>query len=77
MKAKAMVDIDIDNIRAFCFGLGGGVIKILLDSPLLLDSYWLALAKAGITAFVCGFIGVAGKYAFSYLKTWYKSKFKK
>jgi hypothetical protein len=61
-----------DIIIGGACGLIGGVIKFF--SVYMLDvSYWLSLVKAGGTALVCGFLGVAGKYAFSWCKDkWYK-----
>lgn len=56
-------------------GMIGGMIKFY-DS-LIAITYWEALAKAGLTALVCGFLGVAGKHLFTVALKFWKSKIKK
>lgn len=66
-----MEHIKFDDILAFLIGVFAGMMKMILDAPfMLLDSFFFAMAKAGATAFVCGMLGVAGKYFFSMAKTW-------
>ena len=51
---------------AFLCGIGGGMTKYIIqvDAP-----FMVKLFQAGVTALICGFLGMAGKWAFDYLKT--------
>ena len=66
----------------FLIGATSGYFKFLdayYSGPyIFLDSFVSALLKAGFTAFACGMLGVAGKFAGKYLydkaKTFWKNK---
>lgn len=58
-----------DNLTAFICGFTGGAIKLidnkLLQVPAHFDiNYLQNLGETGITALVCGFLGIAGKHLF-------------
>lgn len=53
-------------------GMIGGMFKyIFLDMGLM-----GRMVEAGFTAFFCGVMGVAGKYAFERVKKWYYKRLK-
>jgi hypothetical protein len=57
---------------AFLCGIGGGMTKYIMqfnDAP-----YFARLLEAGVTAFICGFLGMAGKWGWDYLKNKYGGK---
>lgn len=63
----------IDTIIAFFTGMIGGFIKY--TSGVILQIGFIGrLFEAGITALVCGFLGIAGKHIFDYLKRKYFKK---
>lgn len=52
-----------------------GIWKLMSGSILFIDaSFWAKLFEAGLTAGVCGFLGVAGKYSFDWLRKKYLNK---
>ncbi|MGQ0738643.1 MAG: hypothetical protein ACT4OJ_06245 [Bacteroidota bacterium] len=61
-----------DVATATICGIIGGMIKFY--ERLISISYLEALAKAGFTALVCGFLGVAGKHVFTQFMKYIKSK---
>lgn len=66
----------IDSKIAFLSGMTGGFIKYM--SGVLIDvGFGGRLIEAGVTAMVCGFLGVAGKHSFDWLKKKYLNKNKK
>jgi hypothetical protein len=70
---KAMEHTNYDKVIGFFSGLFGGFIKFVSVS--LLDvTFAIKLIEAGITAFVCGMLGVAGKYAVVWIKKQFTNK---
>lgn len=65
-----------DSIVAFFAGGFGGTIA-WLEIYMLDASFFVSLIKAGATAAVCGFLGVAGKHLYNYVRTKYFSRKKK
>lgn len=65
MKTETM-EHNTDRIVAFFAGMFGGIVKLITGSVLLDVSFMGKLAEAGVTALVCGFLGVAGKHLFSF-----------
>jgi hypothetical protein len=73
---KAIEMHRIDYIIAFFFGMFGGIIKYA--NLLYLDvSFWGRLLEAGLTALVCGFLGVAGKHLYDWIRKKYFKKINK
>lgn len=64
----------IDTLIGFFSGAFGGFIKYL---SLLDAGFGSRLFEAGSTALVCGFLGVAGKHSFDWLRKKYLNKNKK
>jgi hypothetical protein len=60
----AMENNPLDATIGLLAGLVGGVTKYLIDVPIVPGSFFIALAEAGLTALLCGFLGVAGKHLF-------------
>ena len=58
-------------VAGVCGTIGG---MIDFSNSLISITYWQALVKAGLTALVCGFLGVAGKHLFSMAVKWVKTK---
>lgn len=54
-------------LAAYLLGVGGGTLKFLLQFNANSD-FIVKLLHAGITALVCGFLGMAGKWAFDVVK---------
>lgn len=74
---REMIWHKIDTVFAFFFGMLGGFIKYMsgVSGMVLLDVGFIGrLLEAGVTALVCGFLGVAGKHSFDWLKKKYFSK---
>jgi len=70
---KAMELHTIDTKIGFIVGMTGGMLKYI--SGALLDiSFAGRLVEAGLTAMVCGFLGVAGKHTFYWLRKKYFTK---
>ena len=66
---KAMEWHKIDTVIGFFFGMIGGFIKYMSAAFLLLDTGFLGrLFEAGVTAMVCGFLGVAGKHLYDVIR---------
>lgn len=63
-----------DNLIGFFAGMFGGFIKYM---SLLDTGFGSRLLEAGMTAMVCGFLGVAGKHSFDWLRKKYLNKNKK
>jgi len=58
-----------DKFIAITCGIIGGILRFL-QMDLLDVPYWESLLKASLTALVCGFMGLVGKWVFtSLLKT--------
>jgi flagellar motor component MotA len=64
---QPMEDSNEYNGILFIVGAVAGFIHIM-QGPMMDLPYGVALAKAACTAFICGMCGIAGKYAFNYLK---------
>lgn len=65
-----------DTAIGFVLGLIGGCFNYMLqvanETP-----YFFKLLEAGLTAFICGALGVAGKYFFGWVKNkWQNRKLK-
>lgn len=67
---------DWDNIVGVVTGILGGM-WVFMDIALVDITYFESLMKSGATAIVCGFMGVAGKHAYTWLKDKYLKKKKK
>lgn len=65
-----------DAVVGFFTGSIGGMIA-WIEFYMLDGNYFIQLAKAGATAFVCGFLGVAAKHLFNYVRSKYFSRKKK
>jgi len=62
----------------FIISAVGGLIKFASHPLLFIDATFLAkLFEAGVTAFVCGSLGVAGKMTVDWVKRKYINKNKK
>lgn len=64
----------LEKAIAFICGAVGGLIKLASGSMLLDVTFIGKLFEAGVTALVCGFLGVAGKYSFDWLRKKYINK---
>jgi hypothetical protein len=72
MKANYQeMEHDLNKGLGFLFGMIGGVTKFVCDVPIHTTEYLKATAEAGFTALVCGFLGVAGKEFYVFLKKKY------
>jgi hypothetical protein len=61
-----MEDISNGRLIAFFCGIGGGMTKYIVqinETP-----FAAKLFEAGVTAIVCGFLGMAGKWLFDFIK---------
>lgn len=80
MKAMGIHDsgdnLNHDNSIGFISGLIGGIWQSLMNINLPID-FWSKLLEAGITAGVCGFVGVAGKEIFVLIRDSFKEYFGK
>lgn len=65
--------IDWDKIIGVGCAVAGGMITFL-KVEFLDASFLVSLIKAGSTAIVCGFMGVAGKHCFTLLKNKWKKR---
>ncbi|HUR65474.1 MAG TPA: hypothetical protein VMZ03_03920 [Chitinophagaceae bacterium] len=65
-----------NNKIGFISGLIGGVFKFLMNIDLPVG-FFSKLLEAGITACVCGFLGVAGKEVFNLIKKYVLKRRKK
>lgn len=61
-----------DKEISILFGVGGGIITMLGTNQYDV-TYWAALLKAGLTAFVCGIMGLLGKQCYVWAKAKYKN----
>lgn len=66
-----------DKILGGICGIIGGMVKYYSDPMFLNAGFFPKLFEAGLTAFVCGVLGVAGKKVFTIAYTWVKKHFKK
>lgn len=67
----------IDSIIGFFCGMMGGILKLIsgISGMVLLDAGFIGrLFEAGATAIVCGFLGVAGKHSFDWLRKKFLNK---
>lgn len=72
-QAVKMNDLLEKYIAGIC-GFFGGMI-MFIKTAWIDPTYWVSLAKAGLTALVCGFMGVAGKYLYSWIvKKYFRNK---
>lgn len=62
-----------DKWIGFFSGLAGGFIKFI-NAPLLEATFIGKLAEAGVTALVCGFLGIAGKNLYMWIAKKLKRK---
>ena len=60
----------IDTLIGFFSGMIGGFVKYA-SGVMLQIGFMGRLFEAGLTALVCGFLGVAGKHLFDWLKKKY------
>lgn len=69
----------IDLIIGFGCGMTGGFIKYMSSgiNTMLDIGFTGRLFEAGLTAFVCGLLGVAGKHSFDWIKKKYFNKKRK
>lgn len=61
-----MEQTDYGRLTAMICGIGGGMTKYIMqinEAPFLVK-----LFQAGITALICGFLGMLGKWAFDFIK---------
>jgi hypothetical protein len=61
-----------DNRIGFLSGMIGGFSKLLIDNHFSLNikfepDFMIKLTEAGMTAFMCGCVGVLGKYFINWL----------
>ncbi len=68
--------IQFDNKLGFISGAVGGILKFLINISLPIG-FWSKLLEAGITACVCGFLGIAGKEVFNLVKKYVLNRRKK
>jgi hypothetical protein len=73
---QVMDHYDLNKTIGFLCGMIGGVTKFVCDAPINWGEYCISTTKAGFAALVCGFLGVAGKEIFGYIKKKYFSHHK-
>ena len=62
----------VNNRLSFAIGAVVGLYKSLLTFALS-ENFGQKMLEAGITAIVCGFLGMLGKQIFTWLATWFKN----
>ena len=65
----------LEKIIFFIVGAISGLIKVASHPILFIDAtFLLKLFEAGVTAFVCGSLGVAGKMSIDWIRKKYLNK---
>jgi hypothetical protein len=76
MKTQSLDMERSDSILGFFIGGVSGMFA-WVEFYMLDGSYFIQLAKAGATAFVCGFLGVAAKHLYNHVREKYFRRKKK
>ena len=72
-RLEPMEHFDWDKLVGVTCAMIGGMVAFI-NTQFLDASYFVSVLKSSGIALVCGFMGVAGKHAFSMAKLWWIKK---